>query len=247
MQTWPSSVLSRTLLGSSLVLMLASLYLAFLWAPNELTMGQVYRVFYVHVPVSWVAFLAFFIVFVSSVLYLLRRSSQWDLLAKAAAELGVLLTTLSLVTGAIWAKPTWGVWWTWDPRGTSMLLLWMIYVGYLMVRSYAAEGQASRFAAVVGIVGFIDVPIVYFSVWWWQNIHPQPLIRRGDLNMSWEMLVTVLVSAVAFTVLFFYLLLQRYMLNQAEREVELMKRAYREGESLIDVSPDAPVPSKASR
>jgi heme exporter protein C len=241
MRVWRPPTVSGVLWGISMVLVLASIYLAFLWAPNELTMGQVYRVFFIHVPVSWVAFVAFFVVFISSILYLWKRSTRWDILAQSAAEIGVLLTTLSLVTGSIWGKPTWGVWWTWDPRLTSTLLLWMIYVGYLMVRNYASEGQAPRFAAVVGILGFVDVPIVYYSVEWWQNIHPNAVIRQGDLNLSWEMFVTVMVASVAFTILFVALLRQRVALKQMAQELALMKRAYLEGLPLAEVTPEVSV------
>ncbi|MBI2867325.1 MAG: cytochrome c biogenesis protein CcsA [Chloroflexi bacterium] len=232
---WQSAKVKNALLAVTAPLLLGSLYLALVWAPNELTMGQVYRIMYIHVPVSWVAFLAFFVVFVASLVHLWKRDLRSDVVAQSAAELGVLFTTLSLVTGAIWGKPTWGVWWTWDPRLTSTLLLWMIYVGYLMVRTYAAEGQASRFAAVVGIIGFVDVPIVYFSIWWWQNIHPEAVVRGTDINMSWEMSLTLFLSVLAFTLLYVYLQLQRVRLQWQVREVEIMKRAYLTGESLAEL------------
>src|SRR4030042_5901728 len=148
--------MSRILLGISFLLMVAALYLVFIYVPTEATMGVVQRIFYFHVPVAWVAFLAFFVVFVGSILYLWKRESKWDILAYSSAEVGIVFTTLVLITGPLWAKPTWGVWWVWDARLTTTLVLWLIYLAYLMVRSFALEeSQGARFAAVVGIVGLI--------------------------------------------------------------------------------------------
>ena len=125
------------LLVSSLVLMVANLGLIFLWVTMELVMGQIQRIFYFHVPIAWVSFLAVSIVFIASILYLWRGGRKWDILANASAEIGVLFTTLMLISGATWAKPVWGVWWTWDPRLTTSLIMWLIYVAYLMLRAYA--------------------------------------------------------------------------------------------------------------
>ena len=152
--------------------MVATMYFIFMFAPTERESGHVQRIMYIHVPMAWLAFLAFFIVFFGSVMYLWKRREKWDDLASSAAELGIIFTTLVLITGPIWAKPTWGVWWTWDARLTSTLVLWLIYVGYLMLRAYSANrSQGARFSAVLGIVGFIDVPIVYFAVDWWRTQH----------------------------------------------------------------------------
>ena len=215
------------LLLASGLLMLVTLALIFMWAPTERVMGQVQRIFYFHVPVAWVAFLAFTIVFVASILYLWRGHRRWDALGHSAAEIGVLFTTLMLVTGATWAKPVWGVWWTWDPRLTTSLILWLLYVGYLMLRAYApTPSQAARYSAVMGIVAFVDVPIVYFAVSWWRNIHPEmvigPLAEPDALEGS--MVVTLLLSMVAFTVLFAYLLWERLSLRNAEDSVRGMRR-----------------------
>ena len=145
------------------VVMVVNMFFAFMYAPTEAISGHVQRIMYIHVPMAWLAFLAFFVVFCGSIMYLWKREDKWDDLASSAAELGIIFTTLVLITGPIWAKPTWGVWWTWDPRLTSTLVLWLIYVGYLMLRAYSANrSQGMRFSAVLGIVGFIDVPIVYF-------------------------------------------------------------------------------------
>ena len=221
-----SEAVRLALLVASAVLMLANLGLIFLWAPTELVMGQVQRIFYFHVPVAWVAFLAVFIVFVASILYLCRGQRRWDALAHSAAEIGVLFTTLMLISGATWAKPVWGVWWTWDPRLTTSLIMWLIYVAYLMLRAYApTPSQAARYSAVLGIVGFVDVPIVYFAVEWWRNIHPEmvigPLAESGSLEGS--MAVTLLFSLLAFTVLFAYLLWERVSLRNAEDSLRAMR------------------------
>ena len=186
------------------VAMLVSLYMAFLYAPREATMGDVQRIFYFHVPSAWLAFFAFFLVFVFSFAYLLRGGRRWDTLAAASAEIGVLFCTLVLVTGPIWARPVWGAWWTWDTRLTTTLVLWLIYVAYLMVRSFASdESRAARFGAVIGIAGFLDVPIVALAIQLWRTQHPGPAIFTGGLEP--RMVLALVVCIVAFTFLFLYL------------------------------------------
>jgi heme exporter protein C len=200
-------------------LMLVNLYLIFVVAPTEAVLGDVQRVFYFHVPLAILSFLAFFLVFIASLVYLARRQSRWDHLAHAAGEAGVVLVTLALLTGIIWARPVWGVWWTWDPRLTTTLILWLIYVAYLMVRAYAPNrSRGAVYAAVVGIVGFVDVPIVYYSVQWWRSNHPAPVVgplaEAGALEPV--MLLILLFSLLTFLVLFLHLLLWRAGLHQVE-------------------------------
>ncbi len=200
--------------------MVANMYFIFMFAPTEAISGHVQRIMYIHVPMAWLAFLAFFVVFCGSVMYLWKRQEKWDDLASSAAELGIIFTTLVLITGPIWAKPVWGVWWTWDPRLTSTLVLWLIYVGYLMLRAYSANrSQGARFSAVLGIVGFIDVPIVYFAVDWWRTQHQRLVIGgaslEGDLHP--DMAIALLISVIAFTLLFVFLLRQRISLKRVER------------------------------
>ena len=221
-----STVVKKGLFVVTAAMMLLVLYLIFIWVPTERNLGVSQRIFYFHVPIAWVAFLAFFIVLVGSVGYLWKRTSKWDQLAYSAAEIGVLFTTLMLITGILWAKPVWGVWWTWDPRLTTSLILWLIYVAYLMLRSYSPRGdQGARYAAVLGIVGFIDVPIVYLSIVWWRTVHPQVLVgpaaTTGALDPSMRMLL--LISTVMFTLLFAYLLTDRISLRKSEDEVELAR------------------------
>lgn len=225
-----SSAVSLVLLVISGALMVADLALIFLWVPTEQVMGVVQRIFYFHVPLAWVGFLAFGIVFVASIGYLVTNRRRWDVVGHSAAEIGVLFTTLMLITGATWAKPVWGVWWTWDPRLTTSLILWLIYVGYLMLRAYApTPSRAARYSAVMGILGFVDVPIVYFSVVWWRNIHPEavigPTAQSGSLDS--RMLLTLMFSLLTFTVLFAFLLWERISLRIAADAVNDLRYAER--------------------
>ena len=183
------------------------LYMGLLYAPTERTMGAVQRIFYFHLPLAWISFLAFLIVFIGSVIYLVKRSMKWDIVAGAAAEIGVLFSTLVLITGSIWARRAWNAWWVWEPRLTTMLVMWLIYLGYLMARG-AIEGdeRRARVSAVMGIVGFINVPIVFMSIHWWRTMHPV-LINKERMGLAVPMLVTLIVCLFAFTMLFFYLLL----------------------------------------
>ena len=219
-------IFSRVLLGLSLVLMVAALYLIFLYVPTEETMGVVQRIFYFHVPLAWVSFLAFFIVFLGSILYLWKRNSKWDIIASSSAEVGAVFTTLFLITGSIWAKPIWGVWWTWSPRLTTALVLWLIYLAYLLVRAYASDDQrGARFAAIVGIIGFIDVPIVALAITLWRTQHPGPVVFTSGLAPS--MLLTLLVSLAAFTALFLILVTQVAQLKKDRDEIMRLKELLR--------------------
>jgi len=213
-------VRSNILLGLGFALMTAALYLVFIFAPAEEAMGQIQRIFYFHVSMAWVAFLSFFVVFICSILYLWKRAIKWDTIARFSAELGIVFTTLVLITGPIWAKPVWGVWWIWEPRLTATLVLWLTYIAYLLVRGYAAEeSRGARFAAVLGIVAFIDVPVVYLSIHLWRTHHPPALV--SDLVPS--MLLTLLVSVAAFTVLYIILITRSISLSNLEAEVRQLK------------------------
>ena len=223
--------LTGVLIVAAALLMLADLYLIFVVAPTDSNLGHVQRVFYFHVPLAVLSFLSFFIVFLAGIAYLVKRNQKLDSLAHAAAEVGVVFVTLALITGVIWARPVWGVWWTWEPRLTTTLILWLIYVACLMVRSYAPNrARGAVYAAVVGIIGFVDVPIVYYSVQWWRSIHPSavvgPLAESGSLHPT--MLAVLLFSFLAFLALFAYLLLERMALRNAEdavRELRFQRRA----------------------
>lgn len=204
---------------------LIALYAAFIYAPREAMMGDVQRIFYFHVPSAYVAFLAFAVVFVSGIQYLRTRDLKWDALAHASAEIGVVFCTIALITGSIWAKPIWGAWWTWDPRLTTTLVLWLIYVSYLMLRRALDEPERrARFAAVVGIVGFVDVPLVFMSIRWWRTIHPV-VFKVDSIDVDGQMLVALVVALAAFTLLYAYLLRLRVGLEQLELRVERLRRA----------------------
>ena len=212
----------RALIGATAVLMTLGLYMIFVYVPTEAEMGVVQRIFYWHVPLAWLAFLAFFIVFAGSIAYLFSRERKWDTLASTAGEVGVIFTTLFLISGSLWAKPIWGVFWTWTPRLTTALILWLVYLAYLLVRAYAANSQqGARFAAVVGIVGFLDVPIVMFSITLWRSQHPSPVIFEGGLVP--EMLLTLILNLVAFTALFSLVMILRLRTRKMELETRRLR------------------------
>jgi len=213
------------LLGLSLVLMMAALYLMLVFVPAEVEMGILQRIFYLHIPVCWLAFLAFFVVFLGSLIYLWRRDNKWDVLAYSSAEIGLVFTTLALVTGSIWAKAIWGVWWTWDARLTSTLVLWVIYLTYFIIRISAVDGlRGATLSAVIGIVGFIDLPACALAIVLWRTQHPSPIIFQGGLTPA--MLLTLLVSLAAFSTLYFLLLSLRMSLRNEEVEIKRLKESY---------------------
>ena len=202
-------------------------YLIFVVAPTDIVQGHVQRIFYVHVPISIVSFLGFLLCAVAGVGYLMRRSESWDRLAHASAEVGVLFVSLALVTGIIWGRPVWNAWWQWDARLTTTLILWFIYVAYLMIRHYAPTPQQGRaWSAVLGIIGFVDVPIVYFSVKWWRTLHPEPVIGPASSEGSLEPIMAriLIFSMLATLALFTYLLLERMALRGTEDDLARMRR-----------------------
>jgi heme exporter protein C len=192
-----------------------------LWiAPREAVQGNVFRLIYVHVPTAWLAYVAFAVVLVGSVGYLVTRRIRWDRMAAASAEIGVLFTALTILLGSLWAKPVWGTWWTWDPRLTTTAILLLVYVGYLAVRRLPDNPvRRARWAAVVGIVGFLDVPIVHLSVRWWRGQHQAPARLLGVPDMAPLMGVALTVSLVAFTVLYLYLMALRLRVGRLEDRV----------------------------
>src|ERR1700737_1213360 len=202
------------------VLMLVyALYQALVVAPTERTMGDVQRIFYYHVPSAWTAFLLFFVNLVASVVYLVRRNPKADALAVVAAEVGVVFCTVVLVTGPIWARPVWGIWWTWDVRLTTTLVLWLIYVSYLVLRRFSASGQTAVLAAALAIFGALDVPLVYFSIWFFRTQHPQPVIGGGG-RIDPRMLHVLLINWVAFLSFAVLVCWWRYRLEILQRGVE---------------------------
>lgn len=192
--------------GLTFLAMLVSLYAIFVYAPIEKTMGLVQKIFYIHLPLAMLSFLAFFIVFLAGIIYLYSKKTRWDILAYCSAEVGVVFCSLVLITGSIWAKPTWNVWWTWDPRLTTVLILWTMYVAYLMLRKLLTPGaQTSNIAAVFGIISFINVPITFLAIRMWRTIHPVVIDAQGA-HISPPMLNTLLVTFAAMTLFFIVLL-----------------------------------------
>ena len=217
-------IVRDVLLVASALAMGITLYMVFMWVPTEQNLGVSQRIFYFHVPLGWIGMVSIVIVAFASVMHLFTGRQRWDDLAYSTAEIGVIYATLILVTGAIWAKPVWGVWWAWDPKLTTTLILWFIYVGYLMIRVYGPAGtQGKRFASVIALIGAIDAPIIYKATDWWRTAHPDNNIP-SDLNG--QMLLTLLASVIAFTILYSYTLAERYALRKSESDLdELHQRA----------------------
>jgi heme exporter protein C len=211
---------SRTLGVLTALLSLAGLVAAFGYAPSDAVQGNVQRIMYVHVPAVLTAYTAIVTVLVASVAYLWRRQPAWDRMAAAAAELAVCFIAVTLATGSIWGKPTWGTWWAWDARLTSTAILFVIYLGYLLLRSVVEDRErAAVYAAVVGIVGALDVPIIHFSVQWWRTLHqPATLLRPQAPPIDPAMLATLLLNLVAFLCAFAYLAGRRYRWLTLEAE-----------------------------
>lgn len=208
-------------IGSSILLAVFA-YMCFYYAPEDVSQGPVQRVFYPHVGSAWVAGLAFFVVFVTSILYLSTRDLKWDAWAAASAEVGLLFTSGTLVLGMIWGKASWGTYWAWDPRLTSVLVLWLLYLAYTALRAYVAEPTPrARFSSVLGIVAFLDVPIIYFSVKWWRTQHPSLVINGGEAAMPTEMLQTLLFGTLTLTVFYVYLAMMRMRIAHLERQARL--------------------------
>jgi heme exporter protein C len=193
-------------------------YLGQFVAPTERTMGEVQRIFYFHAPSGWTAFWLFFVNLAASVVYLVRRNLKADALAVAAAETGVVFCTVVLVTGPIWARPVWGIWWTWDIRLTSTLVLWLIYVSYLLLRRFSEGAQTPVLAAVLAIFGALDVPLVYFSIWFFRTQHPQPVIGNGG-SLDPSMRPAFWMNVLAFSCFGALLCWARYRLELMQRQV----------------------------
>ncbi len=205
------------------VSVLVALYFAFVFAETEATMGDVQRIFYFHVASAWIAFLAFFVVFVASVAYLRTRRWEWDSLACSSAEIGVVFTTIALTTGSLWAKKAWGAYWTWDPRLTTTLILWLIYVSYIVLRRMLeSPSQRASLSAVLGVIGFVDVPIVFMSIRLWRTIHPVLVSQKG-MEMTGSMAAAMIVAVVAFTLVYAALVVTRVSLEYRRAETDAVK------------------------
>jgi heme exporter protein C len=221
----PPKLRARFLGAVALIIIALGLYWALVQAPRDALQGDVQRIMYLHLPSILTAYLSFFLVFIGSCLYLWKREKRDDNLAHSAAELGVLFTALTIIEGSIWGKPTWGVWWTWDARLTLTAILLLIYSGYLMLRSLIDdEDRAALSAAILGIIGFLDIPLIHMSVYWWRTLHQPPSILRPD-KLPWEnvhpaMLTALAINFVGFLLLYFYLLSLRLRLGEVRSEIK---------------------------
>jgi len=213
------------LAGLTLLSIAIGLYWGLIVAPPDAYQGEAQRIMYLHIPSILTAYLSFFLVFVGSCLYLWKREKRDDNLAHSAAEIGVVLTALTIIEGAIWGRPTWGVWWTWDARLTLTAVLLLIFIGYLMLRSLVEEeSRAASSAAILGIIGFLDIPLIHMSVYWWRTLHQSPSILRPD-KAPWEnihpaLLTALAINFVAFLLLFFYLLSLRLRVGEMTEEIK---------------------------
>ncbi len=207
------------------VYIILAMLAAFIGAPTEFLMGDVQRIFYFHVPSAWMAFLAYALVFCFGIAYLATRKAVWDRRALAAAEVGTLFCTIVLVTGPMWAKPVWGIWWTWDARLTSTFVLWLIYLSYLLLRSALRHSpKAALLSAVVGILGFLDVPVVYFAIRLWRTQHPKPVILGGSKSgLDPAMFWTLMLCWAALGILFVLLMRRRIKLLEWEARIESLE------------------------
>jgi heme exporter protein C len=192
-------------------------YAIFFVAPRELTMGNIQRIFYFHVASGFSSFIAFFISFLACIGYLSSRQPRWDWMAVATAEVGLVFTTVVLITGPIWAKPVWGIWWTWDARLTTAFILELLYVAYLLLRALVTEpDRRAMISAVFGIFAFLDVPLCYFSIRWWRTLHPQPVIGGGpNSGLDPRMWHVFLFVWIGMTALMVVMIRDRYRLEKA--------------------------------
>lgn len=209
-------------------------------APPDRIQGDLQRLMYLHVPAAWLAFLSFAVTLGGSVAWLWRREPRFDRVAAASAEVGVFFTGLAIALGSVWGKPTWGVWWTWDPRLVTTALMFFVYLGYLALRRAVADPVSrARRSAVFGVVAFVQVPVVHLSVVWWRALHqPATVLRPGDPSIDHTMLAALLVNVLAFTLLYLLLLRARVRLTVAEEEREARQLA--DGTELAGSAVEAP-------
>ncbi len=219
-RTASGAAISLPSIAAVFLLLAAASYGALIWAPTEATMGMIQRIFYFHVSSAWCGLISFILVFIGSVAYIVKRDLKWDWLSVACAEVGVAFFTIVLITGPIWAKPVWGIWWTWDARLTSSFLLWVLFVSYLILRTLADEPERrAMVAAVFGIFAALDIPLVYFSIWWFRTQHPQPVIGDGgSLDPAmWKVLMLCWAATLGVMIV---LIRVRYRLEALRAEVD---------------------------
>lgn len=210
--------------GLAAIMLVRDLYVMLLQFPDEVAQGAIFRIIFFHVPAAWTSFLGFFVAFVCSILYLATKKLRYDAVAVAVTEVGLAYAAANLVTGMIWGRIIWGIWWTWDPRLTSMLVCWLLYAGYLMLRRAVEEPtQRARVSAVLSVFAFVDVPIVFFSIKWWRTQHPQPVVwGGGSMDASyWNMLFVNWIPLILIAVM---LTLIRLRQEEIQREIDAARR-----------------------
>jgi heme exporter protein C len=220
-------VIRRILFGAVAVALVAcAAYAAFYVAPEERTMGAIQRIFYLHASCGWASETTFFFCFVANLLYIWRRKPQYDWLGVTCAEVGVAFITVVLLTGPIWARPVWGIWWTWDARLTSTFVLWILYICYLLLRTLIDEPERrALLSALFGVFAFIDVPIVFGAIRWWRTQHPAPVIMGGPGSGLDPLMYRVFFfNVLAMHVLAVFLIVERYLLEKNKHDVELLQR-----------------------
>ena len=197
-------------------------WLVYVYAPEEQVMGMAQKIFYIHLPLAWWGLISFALSFVAGILYLKTRAPKYDLLAASSVEVGMLFCTLTLVTGSIWGRHSWGVWWTWDPRLTTALILWFIYAGFMALRSMPLpESRRAALCSVVAIAGFLDVPLVFLSARLWRSIHPSVFASQGG-GLEPEMAVAVAACVLSFGLIWLAMLLLRYRQMTLSRRLDVL-------------------------
>jgi heme exporter protein C len=206
--------------------MILTIYLIFIWVPTDDVLGVSQRIFYFHVPIGILGLMAFPIVFIGSITYLITKNQSMDSIAYSAAEIGALFLTIALITGMLWSKPSWGVWWTWSPQPTLTLVSWLVYMAYIMLRAYSPRGnQGAKYAAVLGIIGSVNSIFVYLAAKIWRDVHPEavlgPLAEDNSLDPSMQ--IGLLIALTAFSLLFLYLISERFLIRKTEQKIERLQ------------------------
>jgi heme exporter protein C len=217
----------RGFVGAAVLsLVAASAYASFFIAPTERTMGLIQRIFYFHAASAWAGMTAFSVCFVANLLYVWRRQPRWDSLGVSAAEVGLAFITIVLITGPIWAKPVWGIYWTWDARLTSTFVLWLLYISYLLLRTLIEEpDRRALLSALFGIFAFLDVPLVFGAIRWWRTQHPAPVIMGGPgSGLEPTMRAVFFFSVFALHALMAFLIVERYGLEKLRMELDIIRR-----------------------
>ena len=210
----------------TLVLVLISTYMSLVSAPLEAVQGVHQKIFYIHVPLAFIAYASITVVFITSVLFLAKKDSKWDRIARVSAETGILSTTIVLLSGSLWGRPVWGAWWSWsDARLVTTLVMWLIYMGYLMLRSLStSNSQTAKVASIIGVLGFINVPITYFSVYLWTYLHPLPTLQSSSERPESSILIPFLLSFIAYSAVILVIGIVRVNLEKDSDQLEVLKK-----------------------